>query len=101
MTPDNINQQQLSWARLQSLLAEDVGVTSVEDGHGGAAEELTASGTELDLLQRKRNEVSSTVLPSRENRSLLLGVEEAIHKELPPCWPLREKIASPIVGIYA
>lgn len=28
---------------------EDVRVTSVEDGHGGATEELTAGGTELDL----------------------------------------------------
>lgn len=31
------------------LVSEDVGVTSVEDGHGGAAEELTAGGTELNL----------------------------------------------------
>ena len=36
--------------------------TSVEDGHGGAAEELTASGTELNLLyshvSRKPSEVT-------------------------------------------
>jgi hypothetical protein len=31
------------------LAAEDVGVTSIQDGHGAAAEELTASGTELNL----------------------------------------------------
>ncbi len=35
--------------RLSNLVAEDVGVTSVEDGKGRAAEELTASGTELNL----------------------------------------------------
>ena len=35
--------------RLSNLVAEDVGVTSVEDGKGGAAEELTAGGTELNL----------------------------------------------------
>jgi hypothetical protein len=29
-----------------------VKLTSVEDGHGGAAEELTASGTELDLYRQ-------------------------------------------------
>ena len=28
---------------------QDVRVTGIEDGHGGAAEELTAGGTELDL----------------------------------------------------
>ena len=32
-----------------SLTAQDVGVTGIEDSHGGAAEELTASGTELNL----------------------------------------------------
>jgi hypothetical protein len=36
-------------SRLSLLVAEDVGVTSVEDGHGRAAEELTASSTELNL----------------------------------------------------
>lgn len=36
-------------ARRLSVTAQDVGVTGIEDGHGGAAEELTASGTELDL----------------------------------------------------
>ena len=35
--------------RLSSLVGQDVGVTSVEDGHGAAAEELTAGGTELNL----------------------------------------------------
>jgi hypothetical protein len=29
--------------------AEDVGVTSVKDGHGRAPEELTTGGTKLDL----------------------------------------------------
>lgn len=35
--------------RLSLLVAEDIGVTSVEDGHGRAAEELTASSAELNL----------------------------------------------------
>jgi len=34
---------------LSLLVAEDVGVTSVKDGHGGAAEELSAGDTELNL----------------------------------------------------
>lgn len=28
---------------------EDVGVTGIDDGHGGATEELTGGGTKLDL----------------------------------------------------
>ena len=35
--------------RLLRVGAQDVGVTSVEDGHGRAAEELTAGGTKLNL----------------------------------------------------
>lgn len=31
------------------LVAEDIGVTSVEDGQGAAAEQLTTGSTELDL----------------------------------------------------
>jgi hypothetical protein len=38
---------------LLSLLAEDVGVTSVEDGHGGASEEFSAGSTQLDLSEGK------------------------------------------------
>ena len=34
---------------LCGLGGEDVGVTGVDDGHGGATEELTAGGTKLDL----------------------------------------------------
>jgi hypothetical protein len=36
---------------LSSAGGEDVGVTGINDGHGGATEELTAGGTELDLLE--------------------------------------------------
>lgn len=32
-----------------SLLAQDVGVTSVEDNHGGATEELSTRCSEVDL----------------------------------------------------
>lgn len=34
-----------------NLTGEDVGVTSIKDGHGGATEELTAGGTELNLFR--------------------------------------------------
>lgn len=39
----------LMFEAIHLLAAEDVGVTSIQDGHGAAAEELTASGTELNL----------------------------------------------------
>lgn len=32
-----------------SLVAKDVTVTSIQDSHGGAAEELAAGGAELNL----------------------------------------------------
>lgn len=34
---------------LRSAGRENVGVTGINDGHGGATEELTAGGTELNL----------------------------------------------------
>jgi hypothetical protein len=34
---------------LSSLSREDIGVTSIQNGHDTAAEELTAGGTELNL----------------------------------------------------
>lgn len=38
------------FARLRLLVAEDVRVTGVEDGHGGSPEGLTTGGTEINLL---------------------------------------------------
>ena len=38
---------------LRSLTAEDIRVTSIEDGHCAAAEELTASGSKLNLSKEK------------------------------------------------
>jgi len=35
--------------RLGLLVAKDVGVTGINDGHGGAPEQLTAGGAELQL----------------------------------------------------
>jgi hypothetical protein len=35
------------------LVAKDVGVTGIDDGHGGAPEELTASGAKLELERSK------------------------------------------------
>ena len=37
---------------LSSLGRQDVGVTGIDDGHGGATEELTGGGTELDLQEK-------------------------------------------------
>lgn len=48
---------------LSGLGREDVGVTGVDDGHGGATEELTASGTKLDLYYG--SQVSQNVAPSK------------------------------------
>lgn len=39
---------------LSLLVGEDIGVTSVEDGHGGATVELTAGGTELNLSKGEK-----------------------------------------------
>lgn len=36
-------------ANLCLLVAEDVGVTSVQNGHGGAAEELATGSAQLNL----------------------------------------------------
>ncbi|KAL2292140.1 hypothetical protein FJTKL_10784 [Diaporthe vaccinii] len=65
------------------LLAEDVGVTSVEDGHGGASEELSAGSTQLDLSE----EVSQKHSPSRENRSLLRWVGDTGQTTVLSCPP--------------
>lgn len=43
------------------VLGQDVGVTGIEDGHGGAAEELTAGGTELDLCRHVSLQLSEVV----------------------------------------
>ena len=37
--------------RLVLLVAEDIRVTGVEDGHGGAAEELATGGAKLNLYK--------------------------------------------------
>lgn len=40
---------------------QDVRVTGIEDGHGGAAEELTAGGTELNLCRHVSLQLSEVV----------------------------------------
>lgn len=75
---DAASQYQTCSRALLGLLTQDIGVTSVEDGHGGAAEELTAGGTKLNLFGGKKSpKVSSKLVPSRKNRSLLRWVGEA------------------------
>lgn len=60
---------------LDLFAAEDVGVTGVKDGHGGAAEELTAGGTELNLYEGERGWKSQLKLCTlqREQVSPSLG----------------------------
>ena len=62
---------------LCGLRAQDVRVTSVEDGHGGAAEELSARGAEFDLCAP----ASQPVSPSTA-RGLLLGARERRRRAL-------------------
>lgn len=50
----NASNALLSNDRLSLLVAEDVGVTSVENGHGGASEKLAGSGTKLNLSRGKQ-----------------------------------------------
>ena len=38
--------------RLSDGGGEDIGVTGINDGHGGATEELTGGGTELNLQEK-------------------------------------------------
>lgn len=46
-----LNSRTSSGPRLSSTdLAEDIGVTTVEDNHGGAAEEFTAGSSEFNLM---------------------------------------------------
>jgi hypothetical protein len=47
--PRNAMQSDHNHFHLCGLSGEDVGVTSVQDSHGRAAEELTASGAQFDL----------------------------------------------------
>ena len=44
---------------------KDVGVTGIDDGHGGATEELTGCGTELNL--QDNNTLASVLLSKALN----------------------------------
>jgi hypothetical protein len=39
--------------RLRLLVGENIGVTSIQDSHGAAAEEFPASSAELNLKERQ------------------------------------------------
>lgn len=43
------------------VLGQDVGITGIEDSHGGATEELTAGGTELNLCRHVSLQLSEVV----------------------------------------
>lgn len=49
---------------LSTAGGEDVGVTGIDDGHGGASEELTTCGSKLDLLMAKSVCASSKAPPA-------------------------------------
>lgn len=57
-----------SQLHLSSAGGENVAVTGVEDGHGGAAEELTASGAKLDCGANKL----ASVFPPKSDWGLFL-----------------------------
>lgn len=42
-----------SFLTVEGLVGQDVGVTGIEDDHGSAAEETTASSSHLDVVARK------------------------------------------------
>lgn len=48
--------------RLCDRGSKDVGVTGIDDGHGGATEELTGGGTELNAV---REDLLASVLLSK------------------------------------
>lgn len=56
---------------LSLLVAEDVGVTSVEDGHGRAVEELSASNTQLNLSNGDMVSTRTYTLQSLQKTSSL------------------------------
>lgn len=61
---------------LNLFAAEDVGVTGVKDGHGGATEELTAGGTELNLYEGKEGGKSAqTVYPPERTGLAFAGLK--------------------------
>lgn len=62
----------MSCLNLSLLVAEDIGVTSIDDGHGGASEQFTAGSTQLDLHWREKSK--PTELPSKAWKWLLLWV---------------------------
>ena len=70
---------------LSGLGRQDVGVTGVDDGHGGATEELTAGGTELDLYYGKRFKSVKLVPP----KSLMLQRELLLRAPEYQCPPER------------
>ena len=58
--------------------AQDVGVTGIEDGHGRAAEELTAGGAKLNL--QITNTVSLMLFPSKASSHV--GAEKSFFSGL-------------------
>lgn len=72
--PTGILPPYASWHDLRLLVAEDIRVTGIQDGHGGATEELTASGAQLDLWRVKSKHAIG--YPPKSVTRLLLWVDQ-------------------------
>ena len=61
---------------LSGLVAEDVRVTGIQDGHGGATEELSEGGTQLNLQKGKKCEPENPPKSFHKTSSLGQSQEE-------------------------
>lgn len=61
-------------SRLCLLVAQDVGVTGIEDGHGGAAVQLTQSSAQVNLIE----ETSKPMNPPKSDETSSLGNPQAL-----------------------
>lgn len=67
---------------LRLLVGKDIGVTGVEDGHGAAAEELTASSAELNLCG-ENGCVSQCIYPPKSTGDFFAGYSLGPRSQ---CW---------------
>lgn len=61
----SIPNRSLKPLQLSSLSGQDIGITSIQDGHGRASEELSASSTQFNLWRKKSKQVN---IPSKVRR---------------------------------
>lgn len=68
LTPSEVRKR---LSNLRLLVGKDIGVTGIQDGHGAAAEELTASGTELDLYEGEQ--LATGCIPPKSTGDFFAG----------------------------